>query len=66
MKTFVVRVWAPPTAAEGELDQLRGIVEHLGSGDSQPFKDDTELLAFLHAQPRHREREHELGNGGAS
>jgi hypothetical protein len=46
METFIVRVWVPPSPPEGE-GVLRGVVEHLGSGQKTTFVDDDELLAFL-------------------
>jgi hypothetical protein len=51
LQTFVVRIWSPPAGLEAAPDELRGVVEHLGTGLSQPFRDDEELLAFLHARP---------------
>ena len=60
MDTFVVRIWKPPPETV-ESHELRGVVEHLGSGESRAFRDDTELLAFLRCGPR--EREHALGRG---
>jgi hypothetical protein len=39
-------VWVPPSPPEGE-GVLRGVVEHLGSGQKTTFVDDDELLAFL-------------------
>jgi hypothetical protein len=47
MKTFVVRLWAEVEPAAGKRDPLRGIVEHVGSGCSTPFANESELLAFL-------------------
>ena len=53
METFVIQI---PTPAEGRVetsaDELRGVVEHVGSGRRQPFADTRELLAFLRADHR--------------
>lgn len=47
MVTFVVRVWI---AAEPEPDApLRGTVERVATGASEPFAHGDELLAFLSA-----------------
>lgn len=47
MKTFVVRLWVATEPAVGALEPLHGVVEHVGSGRSTTFGDDSELLAFL-------------------
>jgi hypothetical protein len=48
METFVIQI---PTisqiAAESPPEELRGLVEHVGSGRRQPFSTMRELLAFL-------------------
>ena len=46
-RTFVVRLWRPPMASEGTAPGLRGVVEHLRSGESLAFSDEDTLLAFL-------------------
>ena len=42
-----------PTAAEDTAEpgaeDLRGVIEHVGSGRRQPFRDTRELVAFLRA-----------------
>jgi hypothetical protein len=58
MQTFVVRVWAGAQPPPRELDSLRGVVEHLGSGLRGTFTDDDELLAFLRERRWQGEREH--------
>ena len=45
-RTFVVRVWQPEPSGGTTLG-LRGVVEHLQSGDSVAFSDEDALLAFL-------------------
>lgn len=63
MQTFVVRVWTPPAGPEEERpDALKGVVEHLGSGHSQTFKDDAGLLSILHEELQ--ERAGATGAGG--
>jgi hypothetical protein len=50
MKTFVVRIWTPDEPAfTGEDDPLHGLVEHVGSGSSTSFGNESELLAFFRA-----------------
>jgi hypothetical protein len=67
MQTFVIRLWAAPEATLAQdLEKLRGVVEHLGSGRSETFRQDQELLAFLHARAWERELEVGRGEGGAS
>ena len=63
MQTFVVRVWEQAQPQESELETLRGVVEHLGSGLTGTFTDDDELLAFLRERRWQGEREH-AGAGG--
>ena len=50
METFVIQL---PTPAAGTSqtapDELRGVVEHVGSGNRQSFAGTPELLAFLTA-----------------
>lgn len=46
-QTFVVRVWQPPEASRGATLGLRGVVEHLQSGESVAFGDKDALVAFL-------------------
>jgi hypothetical protein len=51
--TFVIQI---PTQTEDTakigLSELRGVVEHVGSGARQPFADAPELLAFLRVDRR--------------
>jgi hypothetical protein len=50
METFVIQI---PTPAEGGNEpspqELRGVVEHVGSGRRQPFADMRELEVLLRA-----------------
>jgi len=54
METFVVRAWRAATEVRTDVDDgdhsLRGVVEHIGSGDSIPFRDADELVRFLVGQ----------------
>jgi len=47
METFVVRIWVPAEGAEASVEELHGVVEHIGSGRSRRFVGPTELLSFL-------------------
>jgi hypothetical protein len=54
METFVIQIPTRPDYATGASgDELRGVVEHVGTGRRQPFIDTRELLAFLCADYRH-------------
>ena len=55
MQTFVVRLWEPAGAPHAGAEMLHGVVEHLGSGLSETFTDDAELLTFLRERPWERE-----------
>jgi len=54
METFVVRAWRAAAEVRTDVDDgdqgLRGVVEHIGSGDSIPFRDANELVRFLVGQ----------------
>ncbi len=56
METFVVRVWrAADPEPEGSTPwaaQLRGLVEHVGTGTAARFGGGEELLRFLRRPPR--------------
>jgi hypothetical protein len=53
METFVIQIPTPPEATgPTNPDELRGLVEHVGSGHRQRFVDARELLAFLRADYR--------------
>lgn len=51
METYVVQIWIgsedeePPRSGD-----LRGFVEHVGSGRRERFRDSGELLAFFETQ----------------
>jgi hypothetical protein len=58
MDTYVIQIGARPegeAAASG--GDLRGTVEHVGSGRREPFRDARELLAFLQTEHRHQAEE---------
>ena len=41
----------PDDDAAAGNGELRGVIEHVGSGRRESFRDADELLAFLRAQP---------------
>ncbi|GAA1712301.1 hypothetical protein GCM10009745_70590 [Kribbella yunnanensis] len=45
MQTFVVRVWSPADGPPG--DELRGIVQHIATGQSIPFRTRLELIHVI-------------------
>ena len=51
METFVVRAWRPRADEALPHDDddrsLRGVVEHVATGASIPFRDADQLVAFL-------------------
>ncbi len=46
MQTFLVRVWTPAASEDGPAD-LRGVVEHVGTGRRQAFRSDRDAVAFI-------------------
>ncbi len=46
-QTFVVRLWETPEPTWGTDTGLRGVVEHVRTGDSVAFGSADALLAFL-------------------
>jgi hypothetical protein len=53
MEAFVIQIpTEPKTPTEVLAPQLRGVVEHVGTGRRQAFADPRELLAFLRANYR--------------
>ena len=64
METFVIRVWTPSDRAEDpERLDLRGLVEHVGSGESEAFREAGELIAFLNARLGAHTHDRELESG---
>jgi hypothetical protein len=48
VETFVIRLWTPAERDDDpERHRLRGLVEHVGSGERDAFRGTSELLAFL-------------------
>jgi len=47
VETFVVRVWLPAEDDTRATAEMRGFVNHVGSGGSNPFRGIDELLALL-------------------
>jgi hypothetical protein len=53
METFVIQIGThPQDSTQASREELRGVVEHVGSGRRQPFANAPELLAFLRADHR--------------
>jgi len=53
METFVIQIRTQPRdPAEPRARELRGLVEHVGSGRREPFADTRALLAFLYGHHR--------------
>lgn len=53
METFLVRVWHPgEDDGAGEGAELKGVVEHVGSRTSAPFKGTEELIVLLQGRTR--------------
>jgi hypothetical protein len=60
METFVIQIpTRPENSTEAGEDELRGVVEHVGSGCRETFTNDGELLAFLHSHHQARAKEAE-------
>lgn len=55
-QTFVVRLWEAPDPTWGTVAGLRGVVEHVRTGDSVAFGSADALLAFLLAAAGGRTR----------
>jgi hypothetical protein len=57
METFVIRMGRRTEKGEADSDrELRGTIEHVGTGRRETFRDTRELLAFLHTEhPRNSE-----------
>lgn len=55
----MVRAWRAAAEdrvdVDGGDDSLRGVVEHVASGESIPFRDADELVSFLVGQAGHEE-----------
>ena len=53
METFVIQIPPRPEAdRKGGADDVRGVIEHVGSGRREAFADVGELAAFLRADHR--------------
>jgi hypothetical protein len=58
VETFVIRIWTPAEHVDDpERFRLRGLAEHIGSGEREAFRRAGELLAFLEARLEHQRRE---------
>jgi hypothetical protein len=47
LKTFIVRIWTSADPADAGEGSLRGLVEHIGTGEAVPFVSEAELLELL-------------------
>ena len=54
MEAFVVRIWSPAEdeGADGGSSVLQGVVEHVRSARSRPFRDEEQLLGVLRSGRR--------------
>ena len=53
METFVIQIPPRPEAdRKGGADDVRGVIEHVGTGHREAFADVGELAAFLCADHR--------------
>jgi len=53
MESFVVRVWVTgEDEGAGDDDYLRGVVEHVATGEADPFRSAEELAAILRGRTR--------------
>jgi hypothetical protein len=59
METYVIRIGKTQHTDETRQDELRGVVEHVGTGHRRPFMSARELLAFLHTDHRDPREEFE-------
>jgi hypothetical protein len=60
METFVIQIPPRPEAnRETGAGDVRGVIEHVGSGRRETFTNASELLAFLHADYRDAHKEAE-------
>jgi len=68
VETFVVRVWRPAADEVGETAApLRGVVEHIGTGRSDPFQGTQRLAELIATTLAASQSQGERGNrvGGA-
>jgi len=48
VETFVIRIWTPDGREDdSEPRRLRGVVDHIGSGEHGAFRASEELVAFF-------------------
>jgi len=50
VETYVVQIWTRSDEEGPRRGDLRGFVEHVGSGRREPFRDAGELLALFQTQ----------------
>ncbi len=54
METFVVQIWPPAENTNTAHGEIRGFVEHVGSGRRGSFRKAADLLAFFESQQPHQ------------
>ena len=57
METFVIQIGKTRHTGETGQQELRGVIEHVGSGRRRSFTSARELLAFLHTDHRDQREE---------
>jgi hypothetical protein len=59
VETFVVQIWHPANDSTADGADLRGFVQHVGSGRREAFRGVSALIVFLevHRQPKQEETE---------
>jgi hypothetical protein len=50
VETFVVQIWTSAEVTEASPSDLRGFVEHVGSGRRKAFRNAADLIAFFQSQ----------------
>ena len=46
-QVFVIRIWTEPREISGEKSQMRGVIEHVTSGEKQYFLELDEIEQFI-------------------
>jgi hypothetical protein len=57
VETYVVQIWTRSDEEGPSRGDLRGFVEHVGSGRREPFREVGELIAFFETQQDPRPQE---------
>lgn len=53
VETFVVQIWTSADETEASHSDLRGFVEHVGSGRRKAFRNAADFVAFFQSQAQH-------------